>query len=193
MRPRYFRSAAEFRRWLHQHHAQRDELIVGYHKNHTGKPSMTWSESVDEALCYGWIDGIRRKVDEDRYTIRFTPRRPGSTWSAVNLRKMEALLEAGRVKPEGLAAYQARDPAKQARYSYEQGIVELAPAYLRTFRGSKAAWRYFSQELSPRRREQSAAWVMSAKREETRLRRLDQLIQASAEGRPIRALRRPGE
>lgn len=193
MKVRYFRSPGEFRRWLAQHHADRDELIVGYHKKHTGKPSMTWSESVDEALCYGWIDGIRRKVDEDRYCIRFTPRRPKSIWSAVNLKKMKELIRDGRVQPAGRAIYEARDPSKEERYSFEQEAVALAPEYERKFKRSRRAWRFFSETLNLGYRKQSIHWVMSAKKTETRERRLGILIESSAEGRKVPQLRKPGE
>ena len=125
MRPRYFRSKSEFRAWLAKHHEDKEEVFVGYHKVKTGKPSMTWSGSVDEALCFGWIDGIRRTVDEERYCIRFTPRRAQSNWSAVNIRKVEALKKAGKMKPAGLAAFALRNKGRSRIYGYEKKAVEL--------------------------------------------------------------------
>lgn len=184
MKPRFFNSPAAFRVWLQENHASRVELLVGYYRRATGKPSMTWSESVDEALCFGWIDGIRRRIDEQRYTIRFTPRRPNSNWSRINLDKVVALDKAGRMMPAGLEVYEQRNPAKSQRYSYEQAGLGLDAEYERTFKRRKKAWSWF-ENLAPSYRKQSIGWVMSAKREATRQRRLAILIDSSAAGRKI--------
>ncbi len=192
MRPRYFKNSAKFRSWLAKNHAGSSELLIGYYKRHTGKPSMTWSESVDVALCFGWIDGIRRKVDEDRYTIRFTPRRPNSVWSQVNLEKVKALKKSGRMRLAGLEVYEARNRESSQRYSFEKAGVGLDPEYERAFKQKRKAWAWF-QDLAPSYRKQSIWWVMSAKKALTRKRRLAALMECSAEGRKIRPLRRPGE
>jgi uncharacterized protein YdeI (YjbR/CyaY-like superfamily) len=182
MEPTYFPSPSAFRAWLESHHAQADELWVGYHKRGTGTPSLTWPESVDEALCFGWIDGLRRSVDVERYAIRFTPRRQGSNWSRVNLGRVEALIAEGRMRPAGLAAYEGRR-RDDAGYSYEERPQELPEALARAFRDrNEAAWTFF-QAQSPSYRRLAIGWVLAAKREETRLRRLEQIVEASAAGR----------
>jgi uncharacterized protein YdeI (YjbR/CyaY-like superfamily) len=186
---KFFATAAEFRAWLEAHHRTAAELWVGFYKRGSGLASITWPQSVDEALCYGWIDGVRQSVDEQSYRIRFTPRRKGSTWSLVNQRRVEELRAAGRMQPAGLAAFEQRDREKQERYSYEREQVELSPAYLARLRQNAAAWKYFQGE-SPYYRRLVANWVMSAKREETRERRLHTLIQDSAQGLRIGPLRR---
>jgi uncharacterized protein YdeI (YjbR/CyaY-like superfamily) len=186
---RFFATPAEFREWLAEHHEHAAELWVGFYKKGTGRPSLTWPESVDEALCYGWIDGLRQSLGEDSYRIRFTPRRARSTWSAVNLKRVEALQAAGRMRPAGLAAYEARDAAKQRLYSYERERVELAPEYAREFRRHRAAWQFFQQQ-PPHYRRLASNWVMSARREATRARRLQELIENSAAGTRIPPLRR---
>jgi len=188
---RFFKTPAEFRRWLQTHHAKSDELWVGFHKKASGKPSLTWPESVDEALCFGWIDGLRKSVDATSYRIRFTPRRPGSIWSAVNIRRAKALIKAGRMTPAGLAAFRQRNEARSVVYSYERSQAELGEGYERKLRANKQAWSYF-QAQPPGYRKTAAWWVISAKREETRLRRLQILIDHSAAGRPVPALTRPG-
>ena len=182
MEPHYFDSPAAFRGWLEAHHEGAAELWVGYHKVGTGVPSMTWSESVDEALCFGWIDGVRKRVDERRYAIRFTPRRPSSPWSRVNLAKVEALIADGRMRPAGRAAYEAR-PAEPAGYSYEERPKAFPEPYATAFRErDAAAWDFF-QAQSPSYRGTAIGWVLDAKREATRWRRLDQIVEASAAGR----------
>ncbi|HEX6307420.1 MAG TPA: YdeI/OmpD-associated family protein [Longimicrobiales bacterium] len=190
--PQFFPTAAAFRAWLHAHHADAPELWVGFWKVGTGRPSLTWQESVAEALCYGWIDGVRRSIDADSYRIRFTPRRPRSVWSGVNIATAEALIAAGRMQPAGLAAFQARDPTRSNRYSFEQGKVGLDPKREREFRRNAAAWSFF-QSQPPSYRKPAIWWVESAKREETRARRLRTLIEDSAAGRRIAPMRRPGE
>ena len=181
---RYFRDPGEFRRWLETHHATATELWVGFHKKATGEPSMTWPESVAEALCFGWIDGVRHRVDDRRYEIRFTPRKPKSNWSAINVRMAEELIAVGRMRPAGLAAVAAREAHRSEAYSYEQRTEEMPRPYLARFRKNRKAWTYF-QARPPHYRRTATWWVVSAKREETRARRLDQLIQISAEGRTL--------
>jgi uncharacterized protein YdeI (YjbR/CyaY-like superfamily) len=180
----YFPGAAALRAWFVQHAATADELHVGYYKRHTGKPSPTWSESVDEALCFGWIDGVRRSVDADRYAQRFTPRRKGSHWSLINIAKVKALIAAGRMTPAGLAAYEARSARKTGRASYENRPYALPPEHAKAFKAHKAAWAWFSRQPPGYRR--TAIWyVVSAVKPETQARRLATLIAASAEQRRI--------
>jgi uncharacterized protein YdeI (YjbR/CyaY-like superfamily) len=185
----FFSSPAEFRAWLEAHHQSVPELWVGYWKRGSGIPSMTWPQSVDEALCFGWIDGVRQSIDELSYRIRFTPRRPGSIWSLVNQRRAEELKAAGRMQPAGLAAFEGRDLERQERYSYEHEHVKLAPAYLAALRKNRASWKFFEAQ-SPYYRRQVALWIMSARREETRQRRLQALIEDSANGLRVPPLRR---
>ncbi|HET9765225.1 MAG TPA: YdeI/OmpD-associated family protein, partial [Thermoanaerobaculia bacterium] len=169
-------------------HATADELVVGFWKKETGKPSMTWSESVDEALCFGWIDGVRRRIDDESYSIRFTPRRPTSIWSAVNIKRMGELVAEGRVRPAGLAAFERRSAKKSAIYAYEQrGELALDPAFEDELRRDKAAWKYLQGE-APWYRRNTTYWVMSAKQETTRRKRLRELIAASAAGGRIKRL-----
>jgi uncharacterized protein YdeI (YjbR/CyaY-like superfamily) len=187
--PTYFDTPAALRRWLAKHHASADELWVGYWKKSTGVASVTWPETVDEALCVGWIDGIRKSVDAERYKIRFTPRRAGSHWSAVNLRRVAVLIEEGRMRPSGLAAYEARDPAKSGRYSFEQEKAAFTAAQRKRFQADPDAWAFF-QSQPPGYRRTATWWVISAKRDDTRDRRLATLIADSAAGRRIKQLRR---
>jgi uncharacterized protein YdeI (YjbR/CyaY-like superfamily) len=190
--PRFFRNAAEWRKWLAKNHAKADELWVGFHKKATGKPSMTWAESVDEALCFGWIDGIRKRVGDESYKIRFTPRRPGSNWSLVNTRRVAELTELGRMRPAGQKAFAARKEKRSGVYAYEQRkSAALEPKQDRRFRANKAAWEFFRSQ-PPSYRQLAIWWVISAKRDETRERRLATLIEDSAAGRRIGPLaRRP--
>lgn len=182
MKPRFFATPAAFRAWLEAHHASESELLVGYYKKGSGKPSITWPESVDEALCFGWIDGIRRRIDEQRYSIRFTPRRPQSVWSTRNIERMAVLEAAGRVRPAGRVAFRRRREASSEIYAYEQGgEAELEPAHEREFRARRQAWRFFQQQ-PPSYRRRALWWVVSAKREATRRRRLRRLIDSSAAG-----------
>jgi uncharacterized protein YdeI (YjbR/CyaY-like superfamily) len=192
MKPTFFATPARFRAWLEKHHARATELLVGFYKKGSGRPSITWPEAVDEALCFGWIDGVRRSLDADSYTIRFTPRRAGSTWSAVNVRRVAALTAEGIMRPAGLRAFEARAPEKTGIYSYEQRhTAALASEHLRQFQANAPAWAYF--QAQPAWYRQAAIWwVVSAKKEETRLRRLAQLIADSAAGRSVAPLRRPG-
>jgi uncharacterized protein YdeI (YjbR/CyaY-like superfamily) len=180
--PRFFATPAAFRAWLHANHERSSELLVGFYKKGSGRPSITWPESVDEALCYGWIDGVRRSLDEDSYTIRFSPRKPRSIWSNVNVAKVEALLKAGRMMPAGLAAWERRDPARSGIYLFERSdAVAFDAAATRQFTANRAAWTYF-QAQPPGYRRLATHYVASAKRPETRARRLAALIAHSANG-----------
>lgn len=174
-KPTFFKNAAALQKWFEKHHKTEAELHVGYYKVGTGKESVTWPQSVDEALCVGWIDGVRRTIDADSYTIRFTPRRPGSIWSAVNIAKIEQLTNEGRMKPEGLAAYEKRKDVNSKGYSYETQIKDLAAAYEKLFKANQKAWDYFSN-LAPSYRRLATHRVMSAKQEKTRESRLAKLI-----------------
>jgi uncharacterized protein YdeI (YjbR/CyaY-like superfamily) len=181
MKPVFFSSPAEFQRWLAQHDATATELLVGFHKVDSGKPSLTWPESVDEALCVGWIDGVRKRIDEHSYTIRFTPRRAGSIWSAVNIRRVQALASEGRMQPAGLKAFAARKENKSGIYAYEQQQAELPEPYAGLLKKHKAAWAFFHAQ-PPSYRKRMSWRVISAKQEATRLKRLEKLIAASAQG-----------
>ncbi len=180
MKPTFFRTPADFRKWLAKHHATAAELLVGYYKIDSGKPSLTWPESVDEALCFGWIDGVRRRVDDLSYTIRFTPRRPKSIWSAVNVERVRVLTEQGLMQEAGLKSAQARIDHKSRVYSYEQLAAELDAAAETRFRENVAAWKFF-QAQPPWYRKKAGWWVTSAKQEATRARRLEKLIELSAQ------------
>ena len=185
----YFSSAAAFGEWLAAHHASASEVLVGFWKMGTGKPTLTWSESVDEALCFGWIDGVRRSVDAERYTIRFTPRKRGSNWSAVNVKKVAALTDAGRMRPAGLAAWDARDERKVAIYAYERATAVLSADEVKAFKAQRAAWRWFETQPAGYKR-LVMHWVTSAKRPETRAKRFATLVADAAQGRRIAQLRR---
>ena len=188
-RPKYFRNARELRAWLEKHHDSAAELWVGLYKKDSGRRSITWPELVDQLLCFGWIDGIRKSVDEISYTNRVTPRRPGSNWSAVNLRRIAQLIEAGAVHPAGLQAYETRDPARAQRYSFERDDAQLDAQMVKEFKRNPQAWQFFTSQ-PPFYRRSAAWWVTSAKREATRLRRLETLISDSAAGQRIGPLRR---
>lgn len=179
MQPTFFPTPAAFRAWLEKHHATEKELLVGFHKRDSGKPSITWPESVDQALCFGWIDGVRKRIDDKSYTIRFTPRKKGSNWSAVNIKRAKELIEAGQMRPAGLDAFEARSEEKSRMYSYERQTAALSPADEKRFRAHRAAWNFFSEQ-PPGYRKVMAHYVTSAKQEATRARRLDRLIDASA-------------
>jgi uncharacterized protein YdeI (YjbR/CyaY-like superfamily) len=177
----YFSSAAELRAWLETHHADADELWVGFHKKGTGVPSLTWPESVDEALCFGWIDGVRKRIDDRSYSIRFSPRRTRSVWSKVNIERAEALIREGRMQPAGLAAYEARRENRVGVHSYEQRRPRLEEPYQEMLRQDGAAWAFFDAQ-PPSYRKAMSWWIVSAKREATRLRRLEKLREFSARG-----------
>lgn len=189
--PIFFASPAELAEWFRANHETAAELFLGIHKKHTGRPTVPWSLAVDEALCVGWIDGVTRALDEDRYVIRFTPRKPGSTWSKVNVRKMEALIAAGRVLPAGMAAWEKRTDARTGTYAFENAdAAVLPPEAERAFRKKRKAWSWWEAQPAGYRR-LAAWWIVSAKREETRARRLEQLIEHSARGERMPQWRRP--
>ena len=189
MQPTFFASPAAFRAWLVRHHAARSELLVGFYKKASGRLSITYPEALDEALCFGWIDGIRKNVDPDSYMIRFTPRKKGSYWSAVNTRKAQVLIAAGRMHASGRAAFAARDPERTKRYSYERER-EFGPAELKRFKAHPKAWNFFAA-LPPGYKRVSVSYVITAKREETRAKRLALLIACSAKGERLPGLPQP--
>ncbi len=187
METRFFKTAAEFRAWLEENHATATEIGVVMHTKASGKPSMTWSEAVDQALCFGWIDSVARRVDDTARVQRFTPRRPKSNWSAVNIAKVGELTAQGLMTPAGLAAFAKRDDARSGVYSYEnRHLAALDPAREAKFRADSKAWAFFTKQ-PPSYRQTAIYWVMNAKRDETRERRLAQLIEVSADGRRLDA------
>jgi uncharacterized protein YdeI (YjbR/CyaY-like superfamily) len=192
MEPTFFATPADFRAWLERHHESHTELIVGFHKRGSGRPSITWPEAVDQALCFGWIDGVRRRIDDTRYSIRFTPRKARSTWSAVNVKRMKELVDQGLVASTGLAAFERRADDRTAIYSYEQRkSARLEPDQERRLRADDRAYAFFESQ-PPSYRRAAIHWVTSAKKPETRERRLAQLIADSAAGRTVPPLtRRP--
>ncbi len=180
----YFAHPALLRAWFEQHHALASEQWIGFHKKDSGIASITWPEAVDEALCFGWIDGIRKNVDPSSYKIRFTPRKAVSTWSAVNIRRVPVLVEQGLMQPAGLEAFAARRENRSGIYAYEQRTADLPEPYAKVFRKNKRAWDFF-QSQPPGYRKISIWWVVSAKQEATRLKRLDKVVAASAAGRRL--------
>ena len=184
----FFPTPADFRLWLEKNHDKFDELWVAYFKKATGKPSITWTESVEQALCFGWIDGIRYKVDEEVYKIRFTPRKTGSHWSRVNVDHVRNLKKKGLMHASGLSAFNKRKKEKTAQATYEKGEIKMDPSYEKQIKSNKAAWEYY-QQLTPSVRKQYVGWVMSAKKEETRINRLTTLIDSSAKGKLIPPLK----
>jgi uncharacterized protein YdeI (YjbR/CyaY-like superfamily) len=189
--PIFFASPDEFRAWLEEHHATATELLAGFHKKSTGRPTMTWTESVREALCFGWIDGIRRSLGDESYTIRFTPRKPRSNWSSLNVRHVEELIREGRMTAAGLAAYEARTAKRTGVYAFEQRhAARLEPEQEERFRADPKAWEFFQAQPASYR-QTAIYWVVSAKREETRARRLATLISDSAAGRRLAQLTPP--
>jgi len=187
--PIFFESAAEFRCWLEENHKTASEVLVGYYKVKSGKKSMNWSESVDQAICFGWIDGIRKSIDEERYMNRFTPRRPNSNWSAVNIRKVHELTKLGLMTPSGLAAFQIRKPSRSEIYGYERKVTQLPDEFEKLFRAKKIAWNFF-QTMPPSYQKIAINWVMSAKQIATREKRLAELIADSESARKIKFMRR---
>lgn len=188
MEPVFFANPGEFHTWLEQNHTTAPELLVGYYRKGSGKPSMTWAESVEQALCFGWIDGVRRSVGDDAYSIRFTPRRPKSNWSLVNVRTVERLIAEGRMTETGLRAFEARGEATTGTYSFEQGEVALTAEDEALIRANPDAWTQW-QKFPPSYRKQASWWVVSAKQAATRSRRLQQLIDDSARGERIGVFR----
>jgi uncharacterized protein YdeI (YjbR/CyaY-like superfamily) len=188
MEPTFFATPEDFRAWLAENHERESELLVGFYKVGSGKPSITWPQSVDEALCYGWIDGVRRSLGAEAYTIRFTPRKQKSTWSAVNINRVGELIELGRMQPAGLKAFHAREESNSRIYAYEnRDKAAFDPVLEERFRANEKAWNFF-QAQPPGYRKTATFWVASAKQEATRLRRLDQLIADSAAGRRLAQL-----
>ena len=196
MKPTFFATPADFRAWLERNHETTPELIVGFYKKGSGKPSITWPESVDEALCFGWIDGVRRTIDDESYSIRFTPRRARSIWSNVNVNRVAELTKLGRMHPAGLRAFEARDPKRSGIYAYEgprrQEFEKLSAAYEKKIKTNAKAWAFF-QSQPPFYQRTISRWVMSAKKEETQLSRLARLIDDSAHGRRVGILERPSK
>ena len=185
MNPEFFKTKKNLRKWFEKNHHKLSEQWIGFYKTSSGKESITWSESVDEALCFGWIDGIRKSIDEDSYMIRFTPRKSGSNWSAVNIKKIEELTKLGLMKPEGIEAYKKKKDSNSKIYTYEQNEIILDKKYEALIKANKKAWKYFDEQLAPSYKKVSIKWVMSAKQETTRLSRLKILIESSAKGEKI--------
>jgi uncharacterized protein YdeI (YjbR/CyaY-like superfamily) len=181
MTPIFFANQQEFRKWLTKNHKKETELLVGFYKVGSGKPSMSWSESVDQALCFGWIDGVKHSLGNESYQIRFTPRKKTSIWSAVNIKKVENLIAQELMKPEGLASFENRKEHLSKIYSFEKEEVTFSPEFEKQFKANKKAWTYF-QSLAPSYRKPSSNWVMSAKQESTQLKRLLELITDSEAG-----------
>jgi uncharacterized protein YdeI (YjbR/CyaY-like superfamily) len=189
MQPLFFAKPSELRQWFEDNHDKEREVLIGFYKKGTKLPSITWSESVDEALCFGWIDGIRKSIDETSYMIRFTPRKPKSIWSAVNLQKVEELTQKGLMQPTGLAIYHQREQKNEKVYAFEQTSIELNEEYEAKFKANIKAWDFFASQ-APYYQKTAIWWVISAKREETRLKRLQILIEDSEVGQKIGQLRR---
>jgi uncharacterized protein YdeI (YjbR/CyaY-like superfamily) len=188
MEPTFFATPDDFRAWLQEHHETETELLVGFHKKGSGRPSITWPESVDQALCFGWIDGVRRRIDDECYSIRFTPRKARSTWSAINVKRVGELTAEGLMRPAGVAAFERRSDDKTAIYAYEQRkTARLDKEQERRFKADADAWAWFQAQPAGYRRT-ATYWVISAKKAETRQRRLERLIADSGAGRPIPSL-----
>jgi uncharacterized protein YdeI (YjbR/CyaY-like superfamily) len=184
LKPEFFQTPADFQTWLEKNHATATELWVGFYTKDSGKPSITWPESVDQALCFGWIDGIRKRVDEISYQIRFTPRRRGSIWSAINIKRAKQLVRQKQMRPTGLKAFAARIENKSGIYSYEQRSTELSQPYAKLLKKNKTASNFFEKQ-SPSYRKMIGWWIVSAKREETRMARMAKLISESAKGKRL--------
>jgi uncharacterized protein YdeI (YjbR/CyaY-like superfamily) len=182
VKPRFFPTAAAFRAWLERHHAAAPELLVAFHKVGSGKRSITYPQALDAALSFGWIDGVRRSLNGTSYTIRFTPRKAKSTWSAVNIRRVGELTAAGLMAPAGLKAFREHDEKRSRLYAFENRPGQLDPAYAKRFRANRRAWEFFASQ-PPGYRRTATWWVMSAKQDDTRRRRLDILVESSAKGR----------
>ena len=188
MEPIFFKNTQKLREWLQQNHKTASVLWLGYYKVKSPKFNFTWSESVDELLCFGWIDGLRKSIDSERYMIRITPRKPNSNWSKINIDKVKILIEKGLMKKAGLQAFENRKSANSNNYSFEQRNVSLLTPYKNVFKSNKKAWNFFNN-LSPTTKKQSIWWVMSAKKEVTQLRRLHILINCSENEEKINPLR----
>jgi uncharacterized protein YdeI (YjbR/CyaY-like superfamily) len=184
MEPIFFASPSEFRQWFERNHDTAAEVLVGFYKKGTGKPSITWEESVDQSLCFGWIDGVRKGVDGESYTIRFTPRKPGSVWSAKNIASVERLTQLGLMQPSGLKAFEQRKPEKSGIYSFEQGDLKLNDIEEQQFHANSKAWGFFQKQPGSYRRA-CIWWVINSKKPETRVKRLTTLIEDSENGRTV--------
>jgi len=187
MQPIFFATQGDLRKWFEKHHEAETELYLGFYKTTSGKESVTWPQSVDEALCFGWIDGVRKSIDGESYYIRFTPRKPGSIWSAINIKKIEELTSLGLIKPAGVAAYGKRQEAKSKIYSYEKEPVALSAVYEKQFKANKKAWKFFKSQPAWYQRV-AVHRVMSAKQEATRISRLENLISDSETEKKIKEL-----
>lgn len=176
--PTFFETQEAFRRWLETHHKTEKELLVGFYRVQTKKISMTWSQSVDQALCFGWIDGVRKSIDEESYSIRFKPRKPTSIWSTVNIKKIEELTKAGLMTAEGKKAFELRKEEKSGIYSHEKEAAELNPDYEKQFKANKKAWQFFNSQ-APSYKKVMLHWIMGAKQEKTRISRLEKTIRES--------------
>ena len=184
MKPAYFPTPADFRAWLTENHAAHTELFVGFHKKDSGKPSITYPEALDQALCFGWIDGVRKSISPTSYMVRFTPRKPKSYWSKVNTKRANELVKQDLMQPPGAKVFQARDLTTTNRYSFERETAKLPPAFTRQFKSNPEAWTFF-QSQPPYYKRVATFWVVSAKQEPTRLRRLESLIATSARHRRL--------
>ena len=181
MQIKFFDSQSRFRHWLERNYDKKNELWVGFHKKHSGKKSITYPQALDEALCFGWIDGVKKRVDDTSYTMRFTPRKQKSIWSRVNTKRAQELMAQGRMAPPGLKAFALRDPKRSGLYSFENTPQKLDSLHQERFQANKKAWQYFQAQPAGYKKK-FIFWIMSARKDETRLRRLDQLIAASANG-----------
>ncbi|PBQ34062.1 bacteriocin-protection protein [Sphingobacteriaceae bacterium] len=185
MTPLFFETPALFNSWLKKHHKKEKELLVGFYKIATGKKSITWSESVDEALCYGWIDGVRKSHDSESYTIRFTPRKSTSNWSSINIKKISELIKQKKMQPAGLEAFEKRTEQRSKIYSYEKAEAKLEPSMEKEFKSHKLAWTFF-QSLAPGYKRLAIHHITNAKQEVTRQKRLQQFIKDCEEGKKVR-------
>ena len=184
MTPKFFATQSDFRQWLKENYDKETEIIVGFYKVGSGKPSLTWPQSVDEALCFGWIDGVRKSVDEESYCIRFTPRKPKSIWSAVNIKKVEELTKLGLMQPAGIKAFEKREESKSRIYAYEKEPVKLDAEFEKKLKSNQKAWKFFESQ-APSYQKTIIHWIMSAKQENTKVSRLEKLIAASEKGRRL--------
>jgi uncharacterized protein YdeI (YjbR/CyaY-like superfamily) len=178
MNPTFFETQIAFRQWLQKNYKNQAELLVGFYNVKSGKKSMSWSQSVDEALCFGWIDGVRKNIDEYNYSIRFTPRRPNSIWSTININKIAELTKQGLMKPEGIAAFEKRTETKSNIYSHENEVKTFSTLHLNILMKNKTAWQFFSSQ-APSYQKVIVHWVTTAKQEKTQLARLQKVIEAS--------------
>lgn len=180
----FFKTQDDFRKWLESNHEKETELIVGFYKVNSGKPSMSWSQSVDQALCFGWIDGVRKSIDNESYCIRFTPRRSTSSWSAINIKKIEKLTKAGLMKPAGIKAYSLRKDNKSEIYSYKNDTLFIDSDFELQFKENKKAWEFFIKQ-APSYRKAIISWIMSARQEKTRQSRLEKTIKISEQQKRV--------